>query len=265
MSLDTHCGVPAELPYQPLGFTPYEIDEDGKRDHDRALDAVEDAFNRYEGEMPPHVRRVGQLALYAEVTKQALRNDTHKARLDRPYSPENVVAFVAQSEGIFTGEVARYTDIDQIDADQRIHGPVLRSLRDSILLDTVELDEAPYFKRKPAFESEEVFGVEVKQHRMQHLRGRFMTATRLLLLVDMLDEENTTEGDMSKLEPIMLDYVAGQTEKPRWLWKAVSTYYVYDIPGTKEMKDKHRDVSPNLPVWQRPTIVPKPVMRSVGV
>ena len=252
MSLESKDGVSTELSYQPLGFTPYELGKDGRREHDRALDAVEDAFERYDGDMPAHVRRVGELALYAEVTKQALRNDTHKTRLDRPYSPENVVTFVAQSEGILAGELARYTDIDQTDADRRIHAPVLESLRQSAVLDTVELDTTPYFKQKPAFESEEVFAVEVIQHQMRHLRGKFATTSRLLLLVDMLDGQNDSAGDMSKLEPIVLDYVNGQTERPRWLWKSVSTYYAYDIPGTQALKDKHRDGSPNLPAWQRP-------------
>lgn len=242
----------------PLGFTPYELGRDGKRDHDRAMDAVENAFDRYDGEMPAHVLRIGELALYAEVTKQALRNDTHKTRLDRPYSPENVVTFVAQSDGILAGELARYTDIGQTDADRHIHAPVLESLRRSAVLDTVELDAMPYFKQEPAFRSEEVFAVEVKQHRMTHLRGKLMTASRLLLLVDMLDKENESAGDMSKLEPAVLDYVNGRAERPRWLWQAVSTYYVYDVAGTQALKDKHREVSPNLPVWQRPAS-PRPI------
>ncbi len=242
----------------PLSFTPYKIGPDGLTNHAKAMDAVDQAFDRYEGDMPEHVHRMGKAALYAEVNKQALRNMAPAIHFDGCYTPDRLLAFMAQSDQVLAGELARYTDIEQTNADQRIHEPVLRSLRENPALDTVELAELPYLKSKPSFESEELISVEVKQKRMEHFQAKFTTSSRLLLLVDMLDKRNPIDGDLSMLAPVAIAYVNGQEERPPWLLDSVSTYYTYDRESTDALEDAIRESSPNLRAWQKPDRKPKP-------
>ncbi len=252
----------AEPPYTPLGFNPDKPGPDGRSEFSKSMEAIDLAFD-HRKDLPLHVQSLGKVALYAELTKQVIRNKIpDNYQIDESakrgtYAPDRLLELMADHEIIRAIEIGRWTELGQSQADQMIHQPVQQSLQGSGTLGTVILGDELRLKQEPAFVSEELVAMEVKQKQMAHVQNSIQTSMRILFLVDRLHSDTPSLDDMTALEAIVLDSVNGHQETPQWLTPSLTTYYAIHPQRLKGLSPEHYHGSPNLDVWTPPVLPQK--------
>jgi len=266
---------PAEPPYAPLGFAPYQKQEGSffsrvnQSEFDKSIEAIDKSLDR-RADLPEHVRHIGKIALYSELTKQAGRNmilDTAglpQKALEGLMPPDQLVDLMDETEYMRAIELARRTHVGIRDVHDQINNPVEKLLLASTDIDTVISKTRRSFKKE--FISPELITVAVKQKRLEHVQGNIVTVCRQLFILDLLNPDNplSENADVS-LRRTIVPHIDKNADYPEWLVPAITTYYAYhpsrldalkqgyDFDKNKELAEKqwrqHIDTSPNLPVW----------------
>lgn len=277
----------SEPPYAPLGFAPYNTSHHfifGKRpsEYEISKNAIDQSVDNQKG-LPEHVREGGKVALYSELTKQAVRNlidepdSVPSSALRGRMAPDQLIELMGRDEDLRAIELARLSHFNIQDTDSRIHVPVARSLERNRAIGSFAI-ERNRRRFKPEFVSREIMMVGVKQKRWQHLNDSITTCCRQLFILDMLHADNPLKSGNAGLRKVLARHVGTDSDMPEWLVPAVTTYYAYHPKRLEELKRQqekerlalnfnplldeagrrqeserlfqdHYDVSPNLPIW----------------